>query len=421
LLLLAAGLAGALISGAPASASIEQRIAWGSEGSGAGQFLYAQGIETDSTGHVYVADTGNNRVQKFSPRGDFTLAWGWGVRNGESELQTCRNSCQTGIIGPGTGQLNSPNGIAPDGRGHVYVADTANDRVQKFSRSGRFLHRWGGAGSDPGRFDAPVDVAVDAAGKVYVADHFNARVQKFSPGGRFLDQWAASSPYGLATNPSGHLHVAAYHHDLVEKFSSTGRFLRMWGWGVKDGNNRFQRCGPPRITCWPGLHGSGRGQFRNPEGIATDRRGQVYVADYFNDRIQKFTAGGRFLTAWGEDGSGAGEFNAIHDVATDSAGHVYAVDGVNFRVSKFAQVPPRTRITAVRVRYSQGRAKFRFRSSEGGSSFRCRLDRRRYRRCDSPKVYRHLSPGRHKFKVRATNRDRLTDPTPAKRRFWIEK
>jgi DNA-binding beta-propeller fold protein YncE len=373
-LLLAAGLATTLASAAPAAAAIEQRIAWGSKGSGAGQFSYPAGVETDSAGHVYVADTGNDRMQKFSASGGFLLGWGWGVKDGQSELQTCRSSCQRGIYGPGEGQLNAPNGVAPDPAGHVYVADTGEDRIQKFSPSGRFLDKWGSTGSGPGKFDAPVDVAVGPAGQVYVADFSNLRIQRFARGGRFLGQWAAPYPYGLATDSSGHVYVAEYYDDRVEKFSPEGRFLRMWGWGVKTGRSRFERCGPPRVACSPGIDGSGDGQFFFPDGIATD-----------------------------------------------SAGHVYVVDAVNFRIVKYAQIPPQTTITAAKIRSGQRRAEFGFKSSESGSKFRCRLDHRDFRRCGSPKVYRHLRAGQHTFRVRATDADKLTDPTPAKKRFWITK
>jgi DNA-binding beta-propeller fold protein YncE len=395
-LFLAAGLTTVLASAAPASAAIVQRVAWGTFGPGAGQFGDAQGVEPDSAGHVYVADTSNHRIQVFSPRGEFILAWGWGVRNGQSELQTCRSSCQSGLAGLGQGQLGAPNGLAPDPEGHVYVADTGQDRVQKFSAGGRFLDQWGSEGAGPGQFDGPVDIALGPAGRVYVADFFNHRIQVFSPGGHFLDQWDADYPYGLAVDPAGNIYVAESDPARVESFSPRGRLLTAWG-----------------------EFGSRPGYFSFPRGVATDSARRVYVSDSGNDRIQKFSRSGRFLTTWGEFGYGNGQFNGPNDVAVDSAGHVYVADTSNDRIVKYAQVPPRTTITASRVSDARRRAKFRFKSSEPGSSFRCKLDHRRRRRCDSPKVYRHLSEGRHTFRVRAIGPDKLRDPTPAKKRFWI--
>src|SRR6185295_14644025 len=344
--LLAAVAVTALASAVPVSAAIVQRIAWGSEGAGAGQFYLPQGIATDSSGHVYVADTGNHRIEKFSASGDFLLAWGWGVRTGSSALETCRRSCQRGLAGAGDGQLNGPSGIVTNTSGHVYVADVGNDRIQKFSSRGRFLDKWGRTGSRKGRFRGPYGVAADSAGHVYVADFFNLRIQKFSSRGRFLDKWSASYPYDVASHSDDRVYATDYYANRVEKFSSGGRFLLMWGWGVRNGENQFQRCGSPRAGCQAGTDGSGAGQFSAPQGIATDPARHVYVADSVNDRIEKFSGSGRYLTKWGSTGPGEGQFDHPHDVATDAARHVYVVDVINARIVKYAQIRPQTTITA---------------------------------------------------------------------------
>jgi len=88
------------------------------------------------------------------------------------------------------------------------------------------------------------------------------------------------------------------------------------------------------VAKW-GSSGSGNGQFAGPAGVATDATGNVYVADYDNDRIQKFTSDGAFITKWGSEGSGNGQFDTPNDVATDAAGNVYVVDISNNRIQKF--------------------------------------------------------------------------------------
>jgi len=87
--------------------------------------------------------------------------------------------------------LQQPSGIAFDRAGYVYVADSQNDRIQKFSADGRFVGKWGSTGTVKGRFQHPWGIAVDSTGNVYVTDALNSRVQKFSPDGQFLAQWGS--------------------------------------------------------------------------------------------------------------------------------------------------------------------------------------------------------------------------------------
>lgn len=90
-----------------------------------------------------------------------------------------------------------------------------------------------------------------------------------------------------------------------------------------------------------GTIGTGEGQFNGPNGITVDASGNVYVTEYANHRVQKFTSSGTFLTMWGTQGSGDGQFNQPYGVAVDSNGRIYVADGNNFRVQVFgdAAVP----------------------------------------------------------------------------------
>src|SRR5437773_3992887 len=133
---------------------------WGSSGTGDGQFDFPFGVATDGSGNVYVADYGNDRIQKFDASGTFVTTWG--------------------SSGSGNGQFNGPGGVATDGSGHVYVADTNNHRIQKFDASGTFVTTWGSSGSGNGQFNGPDGVATDGSGNVYVADTNNQRIQEFS-------------------------------------------------------------------------------------------------------------------------------------------------------------------------------------------------------------------------------------------------
>src|SRR5207247_8536861 len=138
--------------------------AWGSGGSGNGRFGHYTGpwdVAADASGNVYVADTGNHRIQKFDANGTFLTTWG-----GYGRLGT-------------DGQFYTLVGIGTDGSGHVYVADTDNERIQKFDASGTFLTKWGSFGSGDGEFRVRTGGAADGSGNVYVADSDNDRIQKF--------------------------------------------------------------------------------------------------------------------------------------------------------------------------------------------------------------------------------------------------
>ena len=99
---------------------------------------------------------------------------------------------QWGGFGTGNGQFIGQLGVAVDPSGNVYVADSGNNRIQKFSGTGTYLAQWGNAGSGNGQFDGPEAIAVSPAGDVYVSDWSNNRVQKFSSAGTYLTQWGTS-------------------------------------------------------------------------------------------------------------------------------------------------------------------------------------------------------------------------------------
>jgi tripartite motif-containing protein 71 len=121
-----------------------------------------EGIAVDSSsGNVYVADTGNNRIQIFSSNSTFITEWGrYGTVNGS---------------------LSSPRGIALDQAGYVYVADTGNNRIQIFSSNGTFISVLGRDGGANGTLRSPEGIAVDSSsGNVYVADTDNNRISVFT-------------------------------------------------------------------------------------------------------------------------------------------------------------------------------------------------------------------------------------------------
>ena len=328
-------------------------LKWGAQGSGNGQFSSPAGIAVDSGGGVYVADTGNHRIQKFSSSGVFTLTWG--------------------SRGAGDGQFSSPGGVAVDAAGNVYVADTGNHRIQKFSPSGTFLTKWGSQGTGSGQFYWPSGVAVDATGSnVYVADTYNNRIQKFTSSGAFVTKWGQYGrwvpmqgefqlPQGVAVDTYGYVYVTDHDNNAVQKFGASGSYVMEW-YGQGDahlqgpfgiaadtaGNvyvadqhasaiQKYTNLGESRARWGNQIP---EGQLGNPAGIAVDDAGNVYIHDRYNFGIEKFSPAGTFITRWGSwglgVGLGGGHFELPRGVAVDGMGYVYAIDSWNDTVQKFS-------------------------------------------------------------------------------------
>jgi NHL repeat len=197
---------------------------FGSAGSGAGQLALVSnsGVAVNSTTHdVYVADTGNHRVDEFSAGGVFLRAWGWGVADGLPALETCTLVCQAGLAGNGAGELSAPTFVAVDNTagasaGDVYVADTARKVVEKFDASGNLVAGWGsggvldGSSATGGPFAGIVGIAVDTTGDLFVHDP-NGIVwfefgQDGTPGVPFSDR-AEPSDVGVGVDASGNLYA----------------------------------------------------------------------------------------------------------------------------------------------------------------------------------------------------------------------
>jgi hypothetical protein len=234
-----------------------------SNGTTAGQLSAPRAVAGSSVdGHVFVAEgtpslidpqVANGRISEFTSWGKFVKAWGWGVRTGAPELETCtvETGCQRGIPGTGAGQLEEPRGVAIDLGGNVWVAEKSF-RVQKFSRDGEFLLMIGrevnantgedictslsaadcGAGlsgTGPNQFsNGSIGdfIDVDSAGAIYVGDV--GRIQQFDESGAFAGEielqgeLAGRAVESLAVDPSGDFYLIASGLSKVQKVDSSG-------------------------------------------------------------------------------------------------------------------------------------------------------------------------------------------------------
>lgn len=286
--------------------------AWGNRGSALGEFHDPTGIAV-AGGEVFVADSRNGRIQIFDLDGVFQRAFG---HSGER-----------------LGQLGRPMNLTIH-EGELYVPEYFNDRVQVFALDGTPKRIVGRAGRGPGEFRAPVGVAVAENGDLFVADFHNHRVQQLEADGTFVRQWGTTGapggirageftyPTDAALGTDATLFVADGYADRIQAFASDGGFLAKWG-------------GPFAMN----LFGPFNGWFAVPTSIAVGADGTVFVADFYNDRIQKFAPDGTFLTSFGEVGDGPGQFH--HAIAVDVAddGTVFVADFLNNRIQKWRPKP----------------------------------------------------------------------------------
>ena len=324
-----AGLAALAAVEAPARAAEPPKpklvTAWGRKGDAEGEFFSPIGIAIDGRDRVFVTDLNNSRLQYFSHDGGYLGGFdlprdtpnrrsciiggiALSERNGSVEIylaymvqhfigvydETGKLLRRWGKQGNGDGDVWGPGGMAFAPDGTLYVADQNNHRIQMFTPEGRFLGKWGKHGSEPGqfggleragsRFGGPHFVALDASGRVYTTEGVHGRVQVFSPFGQPLMAWGnktnepggfGSYSFGNLSNTFGPIAVA------VDKQQ------RVW---VGSLNDRVQ-CFTPEGRYLGGITTSGTepGQLHRPHGMAFDSRGDLYICDATNERIQRFS------------------------------------------------------------------------------------------------------------------------------------
>jgi len=191
----------------------------GTAGSGEGEFNQPSDLALDGQGNVYVIDTWNHRVQKFDADLNFVGAWGKAAKS---------------LIRPGEDEMWGPRSIAVDWDGNVWVIDTGTDRIRKFSADGKPLASAGGQGGGPGEFREPVGIAIDAkARQILVADAGNARIQRFdaelgSVAQYAVKEWEDLAPTNkpdLAVLPDGRLLVSDPAHGRVMLVATDGQVV----------------------------------------------------------------------------------------------------------------------------------------------------------------------------------------------------
>ncbi len=239
------------------------------------------GVCLDATGNIFIADTGNNRVRKVDTNG---------------------------IITSVTSSLSSPRGVWVNGPANLFIADYGNNVVRKINTNGISTIVAGGGGHYPGdgaaatqaRLNYPGGVITDVTGNLFISDNQDFRIRKvgtngiimtaagdgtngFSGDGGLATNATLSYPCGVAMDNSGNLYIADNANNRVRKVDPSGTITTFAGNGTNSGV----------FTNGQYLVGDGgaatNANMDNPNGVAADAAGNVFIADYYHNRVRKVT------------------------------------------------------------------------------------------------------------------------------------
>ena len=305
-------------------------------------------VAVDSSGNIYIADTGNSAIRKVTADGNINTVAG---------NCTAATGCSSGSTGDGgsatAATLTAPFSVALDSSGNMYIVENGDSKIRKVDTSGNINSIVGtgtpGFGGDngaaiSGQLNFPTGIALDSGGALYIADALNRRIRKvssnnintiagngvlsYSGDGGPATAAQLNTPLGVALDSSGNLYIADTANNVVRKVAASGTITTFAG----NGTAGFGGDGGAPASA----------QLNGPQALAVDPNGNVYVSDTLNARVRRISGGvintvaGNGTPGYGGDGAGAAaaQLNIPEGLAVDALGNLYIADFGNNRIRK---------------------------------------------------------------------------------------
>jgi len=227
---------------------------------GAGLFIMPHGLTVDKQNNIWVTDVGLHQIFKFDQNGKLLMKLGVAKVAGNDSLH-----------------FNQPTDVAVADDGSFFVSDGyGNNRIVKFSSSGKYLLDWGSKGNKPGEFDLPHAVDLDSEGSLYVADRENNRIQKFDANGRFIKEWTNggfAKMYSLTIDKKKNQMVAIDYLKVNSIIKGSNVIV------FDKAHNNIRQFG---------RSGAYNGPLCRYHDISVDDEGNLYICDILGNSVQKF-------------------------------------------------------------------------------------------------------------------------------------